>query len=86
MDFHFHDLRHTLALGLAPQTDAFTLAALPGHKILAMTARYRHPTDEGKRRAIGRFRARWVKKTSQFSFRHKQLKPVGSLILIVEVR
>ena len=53
MNFHFHNLRHTLATRLAPHTDAFTLAALLEHKILAMTARYTHPTDEGKRRAIG---------------------------------
>jgi integrase len=51
-NFHFHDLRHSFATRLAPHTDAFTLAALLGHKTLAMTARYTHPTDEGKRRAI----------------------------------
>ncbi|HKQ06697.1 MAG TPA: site-specific integrase [Blastocatellia bacterium] len=52
VDFKFHDLRHTFATRLAPHTDAFTLAALLGHKTLAMTARYTHPTDDGKRRAI----------------------------------
>lgn len=52
VDFRFHDLWHTFATRLAPYTDAFTLAALLGHKTLAMTARYTHPTDEGKRRAI----------------------------------
>jgi integrase len=52
VDFHFHDLRHTFATRLAPHTDAFTLAALLGHKTLAMTARYTHATAEGKRRAV----------------------------------
>jgi integrase len=52
VDFHFHDLRHTFATRLAPHTDAFTLAALLGHKSSAMTARYTHPTDEGKRKAV----------------------------------
>jgi integrase len=52
VDFHFHDLRHTFATRLAPFTDAFTLAALLGHKTLAMTARYTHPTNDSKRRAI----------------------------------
>jgi integrase len=52
IDFRFHDLRHTFATRLAPHTDVFTLAALLGHKTLAMTARYTHPTDDGKRRAI----------------------------------
>jgi integrase len=51
VDFKFHDLRHTCATRIAPHTDAFTLAALLGHKTLAMTARYTHPTDDGKRRA-----------------------------------
>ena len=50
VDFHFHDLRHTFATRLAEAgTDAFTLAALLGHRTLSMTARYTHPTDEGKR-------------------------------------
>lgn len=53
VDFCFHDLRHTFATRLAESgTDAFTLAALLGHQTLAMTSRYTHPTDEGKRRAI----------------------------------
>jgi integrase len=50
--FHFHDLRHCFATSLAAHTDAFTLAALMGHKTLAMTVRYTHPTDDGKRRAV----------------------------------
>jgi integrase len=37
---------------LAPFADTFALAALLGHKTLAMTARYTHPTDDSKRRAI----------------------------------
>lgn len=53
MGFRFHDLRHTFATRLAEAgTDAFTLAALLGHRTIAMTARYTHPTDDGKRRAI----------------------------------
>jgi integrase len=64
IDFKFHDLRHTFATRLAPHTDAFTLAALLGHKTLAMTARYTHPTDEGKRRAIAALNAQ-ASKTGQ---------------------
>lgn len=52
-DFHFHDLRHTFATRLAEAgTDAFTLAALLGHRQIQMTARYTHPTDASKRRAM----------------------------------
>jgi integrase len=51
-DCTFHDLRHCFATRLASHTDAFTLAALLGHKTLAMTARYTHPTDDSKRQAI----------------------------------
>lgn len=39
-DFRFHDLRHTFATRLAESgVDAFTIAALLGHKTLAMTQR-----------------------------------------------
>lgn len=52
-DFHFHDLRHTFATRLAESgIDAFTIAALLGHKTLAMTQRYTHPSDDHKRKAI----------------------------------
>jgi hypothetical protein len=32
--------------------DAYTIVALLGHKTLAMTQRYTHPSDEHKRKAI----------------------------------
>ncbi len=53
VDFHFHDLRHTFATRLAESgVDAFTIAALLGHKTLAMTQRYTHPSDDHKRKAV----------------------------------
>jgi integrase len=53
IDFHFHDLRHTFATRLAESgVDAFTIAALLGHKTLAMTQWYTHPIDDHKRKAI----------------------------------
>jgi integrase len=44
---------HTFATRLAESgIDAFTIAALLGHKTTLMTARYTHPSDDHKRRAI----------------------------------
>jgi hypothetical protein len=34
--------------------DPFTLAAILGHSDIRMTARYKHATDEAKRRAVDR--------------------------------
>jgi site-specific recombinase XerD len=46
-------LRHTFATRLAESgVDAFTIAALLGHKTLAMTQWYTHPIDDHKRKAI----------------------------------
>jgi integrase len=53
LDVRFHDLRHTAATRLADAgTDAFTIAAIPGHSTIQMSARYTHATDERKRRAV----------------------------------
>src|SRR5262249_2511722 len=53
VNLRFHDLRHTFATRLAEAgVDAFTIAALLGHKTLSMTARYTHPSDAHKRKAV----------------------------------
>lgn len=44
-DFHFHDLRHTAITQLATRLpNLIELAAVSGHKSLAMLKRYYHPT------------------------------------------
>jgi integrase len=44
-DFHFHDLRHTAITHLATKLpNLIELAAVSGHKSLAMLKRYYHPT------------------------------------------
>jgi integrase len=44
-DFHFHDLRHTAITNLATKLpNLIELAAVSGHKSLAMLKRYYHPT------------------------------------------
>ncbi len=51
--FTFHDLRHTFASVLVMNgVDITTVQELLGHKSIAMTKRYSHPTPEHKRRAI----------------------------------
>jgi integrase len=52
-DFRFHDLRHTAATKMADAgADAFTLAKIPGHSNIQMTARYTHATDTAIKRAV----------------------------------
>jgi integrase len=49
----FHDLRHTAITRLVlAGTDLVTVQEIAGHKDLAMTQRYSHPTPESKRRAM----------------------------------
>lgn len=49
----FHDLRHTFATRLVMSgVDLVTVKELLGHKTLAMTVRYSHPTPEHKKWAI----------------------------------
>jgi len=51
--FTFHDLRHTFASNLVMKgVDITTVSELLGHKSIAMTKRYSHPTPEHKRRAV----------------------------------
>jgi integrase len=50
---HFHDLRHTAATRWAEAgAQITTIAELPGHADLHMTARYTHATDYAERRAV----------------------------------
>jgi integrase len=52
-DFRFHDLRHTAATRMGEAgIDPFTIAAILGHKNIAMTASYTHATQTAKRRAV----------------------------------
>ena len=52
-DFRFHDLRHTAATRMGEAgIDPFTIAAISGHKSIAMTASYTHATQQAKRRAV----------------------------------
>jgi len=53
VDLRFHDLRHTAATRMAELgVDAFTIAAILGHKSVQMTARYAHATSPGTRQAV----------------------------------
>lgn len=52
-DFRFHDLRHTAATRMGEAgIDPFTIAAILGHKSIAMTASYTHATQKAKRLAV----------------------------------
>jgi integrase len=52
-DFRFHDLRHTAATRMGEAgIDPFTIAAILGHKSIAMTASYTHATQRAKRLAV----------------------------------
>lgn len=52
-DLRFHDLRHTFATRLVTGgVDIVTVQRLLGHRTLAMTQRYAHPTSTDMRRAI----------------------------------
>lgn len=49
-----HEMRHTyITLMTATGCDAKTLAAIVGHKTIAMTSQYTHPSDEMKSNAAG---------------------------------
>ena len=51
--FTFHDLRHTFATNLVMnKVDLVTVKELMGHKSIAMTMRYSHPTPEHKKQAV----------------------------------
>ena len=52
-DFTFHDLRHTFASRLVMRgVDLPTVKELLGHKTIAMTLRYTHPSSDHKQRAV----------------------------------
>lgn len=52
-NFRFHDLRHTFGTRLGDRgVSPFIIAALMGHSNIQMTARYVHPTEQGKRAAV----------------------------------
>ena len=52
-NFRFHDLRHTFGTRLGERgVSPFIIAELMGHSDIKMTARYTHPTEEGKRAAV----------------------------------
>ncbi|PYS85629.1 MAG: hypothetical protein DMF67_00190 [Acidobacteria bacterium] len=52
-NFRFHDLRHTFGTRLGEGgVSPFIIAELRGHSDIKMTARYTHPTEEGKRAAV----------------------------------
>ena len=54
-DFRFHDLRHTAASYLAMNgASALDIAAVLGHKTLAMTKRYAHLSDSHLSSVVGR--------------------------------
>jgi integrase len=53
-DFHFHDLRHTAITNLATKLpNLIELAAVSGHKSLAMLKRYYHPTAKELAHKLG---------------------------------
>jgi integrase len=53
-DFHFHDLRHTAITHLATRLpNLIELAAVSGHKSLAMLKRYYHPTTKELANKLG---------------------------------
>ena len=53
-DFHFHDLRHTAITHLATKLpNLIELAAVSGHKSLAMLKRYYHPTAKELANKLG---------------------------------
>lgn len=52
-DLRFHDLRHTFGTRAADAgVPLNAIRDVMGHKTTAMTERYAHATDEGKRRAV----------------------------------
>lgn len=57
-DFHFHDLRHSAASYLAMSgATLLDIAAILGHKTLAMVKRYSHLSDQHTRNAVTRMNA-----------------------------
>lgn len=53
--FTFHDLRHTFASNLVMKgVDIVTVQELLGHKTIAMTKRYSHPSPEHKKQAVNK--------------------------------
>lgn len=51
----FHDLRHTAASRMIELgADIVSVKEILGHATIQMTMRYCHPTDESKRRAVGK--------------------------------
>ena len=72
-DFRFHDLRHTAATRMGEAgIDPFTIAAILGHKSIAMTASYTHATQQAKRRAVAALENAGVKSGPQMGHRHQQ--------------
>jgi integrase len=51
-NFRFHDLRHTFATKLSPETDVFTLKEILGHADIKTTMIYVHTSGEAGRRAV----------------------------------
>ena len=72
-DFRFHDLRHTAATRMGEAgIDPFTIAAILGHKSIAMTASYTHATQQAKRRAVAALEEGGVESGPQMGHRHQQ--------------
>jgi len=72
-DFRFHDLRHTAATRMGEAgIDPFTIAAILGHKSIAMTASYTHATQQAKRRAVAVLENAGVESGPQMGHRHQQ--------------
>jgi integrase len=72
-DFRFHDLRHTAATRMGEAgIDPFTIAAILGHKSIAMTASYTHATQQAKRRAVAALENAGVESGPQMGHRHQQ--------------
>lgn len=54
VDFHWHDLRHTAITRMAQKLpNVLELAAVSGHRSLAMLKRYYHPSPTDLARKLG---------------------------------
>ncbi|HET9532544.1 MAG TPA: site-specific integrase [Blastocatellia bacterium] len=72
-DFRFHDLRHTAATRMGEAgIDPFTIAAILGHKSIAMTASYTHATQQAKRRAVAALEGAMVESGPQMGHKQQQ--------------
>ena len=72
-DFRFHDTRHTAATRMGEAgVDPFTIAAILGHKSIAMTASYTHATKQAKWRAVAVLESGGVESGPQMGHKHQQ--------------